>query len=137
MITCTINLTVMSDIPEDLKYKKEHEWVKKLGSGEYMVGITHHAQDSLGDVTFVELPPVGRSFSRDDVFGVVESVKAASDLYMPLSGEILEINDELDDAPELVNADPYGRGWMIKISIPEDQSLEDLLDPVAYKSEIG
>ena len=71
------------------------------------------------------------------MFGVVESVKAASDLYMPLSGEILEINDELDDAPELVNADPYGRGWMIKISIPEDQSLEDLLDPVAYKSEIG
>ena len=127
----------MSDIPEDLMYTKEHEWVKKLDSGDYSVGITHHAQDSLGDVTFVELPDVGQHLSQDEVFGVVESVKAASDLYMPLSGNVTEINEVLNDTPECVNDDPYGRGWMIKISCLEGQNSENLLNPAEYKSEIG
>ena len=100
----------MSHFPEDLKYTKDHEWVRKVDDGNYVVGITHHAQDSLGDVTFVELPEVGASFNENDVFGVVESVKAASDLFMPLSGNILETNEGLNDAPENVNSDPYGEG---------------------------
>ena len=127
----------MSEIPEDLKYTKEHEWIKKLDSGDYSVGITHHAQDSLGDVTFVELPSVGQDLSKDDVFGVVESVKAASDLYMPLSGKVTEINEDLNNSPECVNEDPYGKGWMIKITGIEGQGFENLLNPAEYKSEIG
>ncbi|MBP51976.1 MAG: glycine cleavage system protein H [Opitutae bacterium] len=127
----------MSEIPEDLKYTKEHEWIKKLDSGDYSVGITHHAQDSLGDVTFVELPSVGQDLSKDEVFGVVESVKAASDLYMPLSGKVTEINEDLNNSPECVNEDPYGKGWMIKITGIEGQGFENLLNPAEYKSEIG
>ena len=98
----------MTDFPENLRYTKDHEWVKKLDDGFFLVGITHHAQDSLGDVTFVELPETGSSFMENDVFGVVESVKAASDLFMPIEGEVVECNEELNNSPEKVNQDPYG-----------------------------
>ena len=131
------NKIPMSHFPEDLKYTKDHEWVKKLDDGNFVVGITHHAQDSLGDVTFVELPEVGASFNENDVFGVVESVKAASDLFMPVSGNVLETNEGLNDAPENVNSDPYGEGWMIKISPTESSEYEQLLDSQAYQSEVG
>ena len=131
------NKIPMSHFPEDLKYTKDHEWVKKLDDGNFVVGITHHAQDSLGDVTFVELPEVGASFNENDVFGVVESVKAASDLFMPVSGNVLETNEGLNDAPENVNSDPYGEGWMIKISPSESSEYEQLLDSQAYQSEVG
>jgi len=127
----------MSHFPEDLKYTKDHEWVRKVDDGNYVVGITHHAQDSLGDVTFVELPEVGASFNENDVFGVVESVKAASDLFMPLSGSVIESNEGLNDSPECVNSDPYGEGWMIKISPTENGEYEKLLDSQAYQAEVG
>ncbi len=127
----------MSEIPDDLLYTRDHEWVKKEDEGIYAVGITHHAQDSLGDVTFVELPSAGDSFEQNSVFGFVESVKAASDLYMPIAGEVLEINDELNDSPEQVNEDPYGGGWMIKVRASDDFSEKSLLDASAYSSEIS
>ena len=127
----------MSEIPDDLLYTSDHEWVKKEDEGIYAVGITHHAQDSLGDVTFVELPSAGDSFEQNSVFGFVESVKAASDLYMPVAGEVLEINDELNDSPEQVNEDPYGGGWMIKVRASDDFAEKSLLDASAYSSEIS
>jgi glycine cleavage system H protein len=127
----------MSDIPEDLLYTRDHEWVRKEDHGIYAVGITHHAQDSLGDVTFVELPSEGDSFDKSSVFGFVESVKAASDLYMPVSGEVVSINDGLNDAPEQVNEDPYGGGWMIKVKPSAGFSEESLLNATAYSSEIS
>ena len=102
-----------------------------------MIGITDHAQDSLGDVTFVELPDIGSRFEEKAVFGVVESVKAASDLYMPISGEVIEINDELNDSPEKVNSDPYGDGWMIKIRPDRTDAFSGLLDAESYGKEIG
>ena len=123
-------------IPENLKYTSDHEWVSSSGD-ELLVGITDHAQDSLGDVTFVELPEVGASFDEKAVFGVVESVKAASDLYMPVAGEVIEVNEELNDSPEKVNSDPYGDGWMIKVRPVNSASVDSLLDAEAYKKEIG
>jgi len=127
----------MSDVPENLKFTKDHEWLVDDGGNSYVVGITDHAQDSLGDVTFVELPEIGTSFSRGDVFGVVESVKAASDLYMPVGGEILEINEELGDSPERLNESPYGDGWIIKIKPTASDQLSSLLTADQYKEEIG
>jgi len=123
-------------IPENLRYTSDHEWVSSSGD-ECLIGITDHAQDSLGDVTFVELPEVGTHFEEKAVFGVVESVKAASDLYMPVSGEVIEINDELNDAPEKVNSDPYGEGWMIKLRPDSSASIMSLLDSHAYAKEIS
>jgi glycine cleavage system H protein len=123
-------------IPENLRYTSDHEWVSSSGD-ECLIGITDHAQDSLGDVTFVELPEVGTHFEEKAVFGVVESVKAASDLYMPVSGEVIEINDELNDAPEKVNSDPYGEGWMIKVRPDSSASIMSLLDSHAYAKEIS
>jgi glycine cleavage system H protein len=127
----------MSDVPENLKFTKDHEWLVDDGGNSFVVGITDHAQDSLGDVTFVELPEVGTTFSRGDVFGVVESVKAASDLYMPVGGEILEINEELGDSPERLNESPYGDGWIIKIKSNASDELSSLLTADQYKDEIG
>ena len=127
----------MTDFPENLKYTKDHEWLKKLDDGNFLVGITHHAQDSLGDVTFVELPEIGSSFMENDVFGVVESVKAASDLFMPIEGEVVECNEELNDSPEKVNQDPYGDGWMIKISSRNISNMDKLMDSQSYQSEVG
>lgn len=123
-------------IPENLKFTSDHEWVSSSGD-ELVVGITDHAQDSLGDVTFVELPEAGAIFDEKAVFGVVESVKAASDLYMPVAGEVIEVNEELNDSPEKVNSDPYGEGWMIKVRPVNSTSLDSLLDAEAYKKEIG
>jgi len=123
-------------IPNELKYTSDHEWVRMEGE-DFVIGITDHAQDSLGDVTFVELPDIGSRFEDKAVFGVVESVKAASDLYMPLTGEVIEVNDSLNDSPENVNSDPYGNGWMIKIRPDQSDSIGSLLDADAYSKEIG
>ena len=127
----------MSEIPDDLLYTRDHEWLKKEDGGTFVIGITHHAQESLGDVTFVELPAVGQSFECNAVFGVIESVKAASDLFMPVTGEVIEINQDLNDFPERVNEDPYEEGWMIKIKPETDTSAEDLLNASAYAAEIS
>ena len=123
-------------IPNELKYTSDHEWVRIEGE-DFVIGITDHAQDSLGDVTFVELPDIGARFEDKAVFGVVESVKAASDLYMPVTGEVIEVNDSLNDSPENVNSDPYGNGWMIKIRPDQADSIGSLLDADAYSTEIG
>ena len=123
-------------IPNELKYTSDHEWVRMEGEN-FVIGITDHAQDSLGDVTFVELPDIGARFEDKAVFGVVESVKAASDLYMPVTGEVIEVNDSLNDSPENVNSDPYGNGWMIKIRPDQVDSIGSLLDADAYSKEIG
>jgi glycine cleavage system H protein len=123
----------MSKIPDDLLYSKEDEWVRVEGD-EAVLGITDFAQDELSDIVYVELPDEGQTFQEGDSFGVVESVKAASDLYMPISGEVIEINDTLPDAPEVVNSDPYGQAWMIRIKIADSSELEGLLDPAAYSA---
>jgi glycine cleavage system H protein len=121
----------MSNIPTDLKYTKEDEWIRVDGD-EATVGITDYAQDSLSDIVYLELPDVGDSFAMGDTFGVVESVKAAADLYMPLSGEVTAVNESLINAPETVNSDPYGEAWMIRFKISEPSQLDDLMDAAAY-----
>lgn len=120
----------MSNIPADLKYTKDHEWLKLEGDVA-TVGITDHAQQSLGDITFVELPTVGDSFEAGDSFGVVESVKAASDLYMPVAGEVIETNEALEDEPERLNDDAYG-AWIAKIKVSDPASVDALLSAEAY-----
>jgi len=115
------------------KYDKEHEWIRVEGD-EGVIGISDYAQDQLSDVVYVELPEVGDSFERGDVFAVVESVKAASDVYMPVGGEVLEINEELEDMPELVNQDPYGEAWFVRIAIADPAELDDLMDADAYRA---
>ena len=121
----------MSIIPDDLLYTKEDEWIKVEGE-EGTVGITDYAQDALSDIVYVELPDEGESFESGDTFGVVESVKAAADLYMPISGEIVGVNEDLPDAPEVVNSDPYGDRWLVKIQISDLSELDDLMDASAY-----
>ncbi|AHC13457.1 glycine cleavage system protein GcvH [Salinispira pacifica] len=113
-------------------YQKSHEWARKDGN-TVVVGISDYAQDSLGDVVFVELPEVGSSMSQGDAFGVVESVKAASDVFVPVSGEITEVNEELSDNPELINEDPFGKGWIIKIQASDVSELDGLMDADAYE----
>lgn len=127
----------MSDIPQGLLYTKEHEWIKVLDDGNCLIGITYHAQESLGDVTFVELPSKSSAFEQNSVFGVVESVKAASDLYMPLDGQVIEVNETLNDSPEKVNEDPYGLGWMIKLKPTSSIDSSGLLDAQDYSSLTG
>ncbi|MDP0496950.1 MAG: glycine cleavage system protein GcvH [Verrucomicrobiota bacterium JB024] len=122
----------MSDIPSELKYTEDHEWILAQADGTALVGITDHAQESLGDITFVDLPQPGDTFALGETFGAVESVKAASDLYMPVAGEVIEVNPELDGAPESVNNDPYGSAWMIKIKVKHASELDKLLDADAY-----
>jgi glycine cleavage system H protein len=124
------------NIPEDLKYTEEHEWVKKDGDA-VIVGITDYAQGELGDVVYLDLPAVGDHFSKNDAFGSIEAVKAAADLYMPISGEVVEINEALPDTPETINSDPYGEGWMIKIKIESEEEFNNLLDASAYNTHIG
>jgi glycine cleavage system H protein len=124
----------MSKIPADLLYTKDHEWLKVSDDGTATVGITDYAQESLGDITFVEFPDVGESFGSGDTFGVVESVKAASDLYMPVDAEILEVNDAVDASPELLNEDPYEAGWLLKIKLSDASQLDDLMNDEAYKA---
>lgn len=118
-------------VPEDARYLESDEWIRVEG-GEAVIGITDYAQDKLSDVVYVELPDVGKTFAQDAVFGVVESVKAASDLKMPAGGEVVAVNDGLGDTPESVNEDPYGAGWMIRIKLSDPSELEGLLDPAAY-----
>ena len=121
----------MSDIPQDLKYTKEHEWVRVEGD-EIVVGITGHAVEQLGDVTMVTLPDPGQAVTAGEAFGDIDSVKAVSELYAPVSGEVTARNEALDDAPELVNDEPYGKGWMVKIRPSDPAELGALLDPAAY-----
>jgi len=115
------------------RYDEEHEWIRVEGD-EGVIGISDYAQDALSDIVYVELPEVGDVFDKGDVLAVVESVKAASDVYMPVTGEILEINELLEDSPEMVNQDPYGEAWLVRVTIAEPAELEDLLDADAYKS---
>ncbi|MEE8152987.1 MAG: glycine cleavage system protein GcvH [candidate division NC10 bacterium] len=119
------------NVPEGLKYTREHEWIKVTGE-KGRVGITHFAQDQLGDVVFVELPKKGRSLRQMEAFGVIESVKAVSDLYCPAGGEVVEVNSSLEQKPEQVNADPYGAGWMIEVKITKAKDLDGLLSPSEY-----
>ena len=120
-------------IPEELHYTKDHEWIKIEGD-EAIVGITDFAQGELGDIVYVEVESLDETLSAEAVFGTVEAVKTVSDLFMPLSGEVIAFNEDLEDTPELVNEDPYGKGWMIKIKLSDPAELENLLDALAYSS---
>ena len=126
----------MSNIPSDLKYASSHEWVRNEGDGTFTVGISEHAQELLGDMVFVELPEVGEEVDAGEDCAVAESVKAASDIYAPISGEIVAINEDLEDAPETVNNDPYGDGWLFRIKASDESELENLLDAEGYANTI-
>ena len=127
----------MSEIPADLKYTKSHEWVKLLDDGNVLVGITDHAQDLLGDMVYVEPPEVGNEVEAEDVCAVVESVKAASDVYSPISGEIVGANEALTDTPELVNNDPYGEGWLMRLKPADDLEIDLLMNADAYTDHVA
>ena len=124
------------NLPPDLKYTKDHEWVKIEGDVA-TVGITDFAQGELGDIVYVEVETLDETLDKEEVFGTVEAVKTVSDLFLPLSGEIIEFNEALEDEPEKVNSDPYGEGWMIKIKISDSAEIEDLMSDAAYKELIG
>ncbi|PWJ40770.1 glycine cleavage system protein GcvH [Sediminitomix flava] len=124
------------NFPEELKYTKDHEWVRVEGEFGY-VGITEFAQKELGDIVYVDITEEGEEVAEGEVFGSVEAVKTVSDLFMPISGEIVEVNEALEDAPETVNSDPYGDGWMVKIKISDMAEVETLMDAAAYKEEIN
>ena len=124
------------EFPEDLKYSKEHEWVLVEG-GVATVGITDYAQDQLGDIVFVELPAVGDKVSKEDAFGVIESVKAVSDIYAPVSGKVVEVNDDLPENPEMLNEDSYGDGWIIKIEMNDLDELQDLMTAAEYEEYVA
>jgi len=126
----------VSKYPDNLKYASSHEWIRVDDDGTATVGISHHAQDALGDIVFVELPEVGATVSARDEVAVVESVKAASDIYSPVSGEIVAINSDLVDAPETVNSQPYDGGWFFKIALSDEAELEELMDAEAYAEHI-
>jgi glycine cleavage system H protein len=126
----------MSNIPADLRYAKSHEWIRPAGDGTAVVGITDYAQSALGDITFVQLPKVGSTFAAGATFGVVESVKAASDLYAPAAFTVLEINSALDATPEILNREPYGEAWMLKVRLTGELPA-DLLDAAAYAQQLG
>ena len=127
----------MSEIPSELKYTKSHEWVRDEDDGSVTIGITDHAQELLGDLVFVELPEVGTEMPAEDAVCVVESVKAASDVYMPVSGEVIEVNDLLADAPETINDSPYDDGWLIRVKMSNPDELEELMDADTYDAEIA
>ena len=126
----------MSNIPSELKYATSHEWVRNEGDGTVTVGITEHAQDLLGDMVFVELPDVGDEISTGDDVAVAESVKAASDIYAPITGEVVAVNEDLEDSPELVNSDAFGDGWLFKVKLEDAGELDDLLDAEGYANSI-
>lgn len=128
----------MADIPKDLLYTEDHEYVKPTGApGEVYIGVTDFAQGELGDIVFVELPKVGATYKQREVFGTIEAVKAVSELYSPVSGEILEINARLDAEPALVNSSPYGDGWMIRMRMTDESERSGLLDAGAYAKKVG
>jgi len=126
----------MSDIPENLRYTEEHEWVRLEGD-EVVVGITDHAQDALTGIVYVELPEVGASVSAGEVFGSVESVKSVSEIFAPLSGELSAVNEALEDAPELINDDPYGTGRIVRMRLEDNRVFSDLLDAAGYRALLG
>jgi glycine cleavage system H protein len=126
----------MSNIPAELRYAATHEWIRSEGDGIFTVGISEHAQGLLGDMVFVELPDVGAELAVGDDVAVAESVKAASDVYAPISGEVVAINEKLEDSPELVNSDPFGDGWMFRIKAEDPAEVEALLDAKAYANTI-
>ena len=119
-------------VPDDLRFTKEHEWVRVAGD-EAIVGITQYAADQLGDIVFVELPAVGKALEQFATFGVVESVKAVSDLFAPVAGEVVGVNDALADKPELVNSEPFGEGWMVRVRLADASQVDDLLDAAGYE----
>ena len=126
----------MSNIPSELRYATSHEWVRNEGDGTVTIGITEHAQELLGDMVFVELPEVGENVSTGDDVAVAESVKAASDIYAPVSGEVIAVNEDLEDSPELVNSDAFGDGWMFKVKLDDASEVEALLDAEGYANSI-
>ncbi len=125
------------NLPEELRYSKEDEWVRAESDERYVIGVTDFAQEQLGDVVFVELPEVGTDITMGEPFGVIESVKAVSDLYAPVSGKVLEVNGVLEDAPETVNSDCYGEAWMIAVQPADPGQLNDLLDPAGYRESVA
>ena len=127
----------MADIPDDLKFTEEHEYVRSTADGIVEVGITDYAQGELGDVVFIELPPVGTKLAKHDVFGTIEAVKAVSELFSPLAGEVTEINSRLDQEPALVNSDPYGAGWMIRMRVENAADVDALMNAAAYAGHVG
>lgn len=126
----------MSEVPEGLYYTKEHEWIKVDGD-QVIIGITDHAQNALTDIVYIELPEVGMTMGDMDEFAIVESVKSASPIFAPLAGEITEVNEELDDAPELMNSSPYQDGWIVKMKLDNPDGINSLMDASQYKAEIG
>ena len=127
----------MNELPGDLLYTNDHEWLRREDDGTVTIGITEHAQDLLGDLVFVETPEVGSSYAVGDDCAVVESVKAASDVYSPLSGDIVEANQGLADTPESINSDPYGEGWIFKMKLADEGELDSLMDATAYAAQIA
>lgn len=127
----------MSNVPSNLRYAKSHEWLKPEGDGTATIGITDYAQSSLGDITYVQLPKVGATFKAGETFGVVESVKAASDLYAPVAGTVIAINSALDSAPESLNTAPYDAAWMLKLKLANPADANALLDAAAYEKLLG
>jgi glycine cleavage system H protein len=127
----------MSNIPTELRYASTHEWVRSDGDGVFTVGITEHAQDLLGDMVFVDLPDVGDAVTTGDDCAVAESVKAASDIYAPITGEVVEINSQLENSPELVNSDSFGEGWMFKVKADDPAEVEGLMDAESYGTSIA
>ena len=127
----------MSLYPSDLRYSKEHEWVRVTDDGTALVGITHYAQQQLGDVVYIDLPLVGAALEQSKRMGEIESVKAVSDLFSPASGEVLEVNESLLNAPEAVNRDPYGKGWMVRLRLKDKGELAKLMDAQAYQGMLG
>jgi glycine cleavage system H protein len=121
------------NVPENLLYTKDHEWLRVEGNSGY-VGVTDFAQGELGDIVFIEIETAGETLSKEEVFGTIEAVKTVSDMFMPVSGEVLEVNPELEAKPEVVNKDPYGKGWMVKIKITNPAQLSELLTPEKYKA---
>ena len=127
----------MANIPADLAYTEEHEYVRKAKDGTVEIGITDYAQGELGDVVYIELPKVGAKFAKHDVFGTIEAVKAVSELFAPIAGEVLTVNERLDKEPSLVNSDPYGAGWMIRVRPDDPSEVDRLMKPDAYGKQIG
>jgi len=121
------------NIPENLKYTKDHEWIRIEGDEAY-VGITDYAQGELGDIVFLEIETEGEELAKEEVFGTIEAVKTVSDMFMPIGGEVVEVNEKLEDTPEVVNKDPYGDGWLIKIKLSDKSEIEELLEASAYKN---
>jgi glycine cleavage system H protein len=123
-------------IPDNLKYTKDHEWIR-IDNGDAYIGITDFAQNELGDIVFIEIETEGEHLEKEEVFGTIEAVKTVSDLFMPVSGKVVQINDKLEDNPEIVNKDPYGEGWLIKVDADNDREANELLDAEAYKNMIN